>query len=224
MIALYLLFLVAMSVLSLSYRYAAEAPGAPVWLKRLPVPAWGNFFIYAGLMAVSCLGIFTFMMQSMFVPSASMAPGLQPGQTILVKPAAFGVVNPFTGTHLTDGNFNSLQRGDVVLAKFAYNADVRYIKRVVALPGDTISVSPNGYTINGQAVPFTPTDDPLIYDVALNNHRYQIKIDPEKTFLKQSEVEVPAGYVYMLGDNLTKSSDSRDLGFIPIHNIIARPY
>jgi signal peptidase I len=224
MLAFYLTSLMGVALLVISYRYASAADTAPQWFKAFPVPAWGDFFVYAGLMATSALGILTFVMQLMLIPSASMEPGLMTGSKILVKPAAFGAVNPFTGSHITDGNFSDLKRGDVVIAKFAYNADVRYIKRVVALPGDTIAVNTTGITLNGEFLAFEPTGESMIYRVTLGEHEYRVMIDPDKDFLEQPKVTVPANQVFMLGDNLTKSSDSRDLGFIPMHNIIARPY
>ena len=215
MLAIYLTILIAMAVLTICYRFAATGPGAPVWLRALPVPKWGDFFIYAGLMASSCFAIYALFMQAMFVPSASMAPGLQPGQTILIKPAAFGLVNPFTGSHLTDGDFESLRRGEVVLAKFAYNA---------ALPGDVFGLTKEGYYLNGVLHPFEATETDDIYRVNLGVSSFLVTIDPTAKFEEQDLIEVPKDFVYMLGDNLTKSSDSRELGFISLRNIIARPF
>ena len=223
MLAIYLAIITAMAVLTICYRFAATGHGAPVWIRALPVPKWGDFFIYAGLMASSCFAIYALFMQAMFVPSASMAPGLQPGQTILIKPAAFGPINPFTGSHLTDGDFESLRRGEVVLAKFAYNADVLYIKRVVALPGDVFGLAKEGYSLNGVLHPFEATERENIYRVNLGASSFLVTIDPTVKFEEQAPIKVPQGFVYMLGDNLTKSSDSRELGFISLRNIIARP-
>ena len=224
MVVFYLTLLLALGLLVVSYRFASSAPASSNWLKSIPFPKWGDFFSFAGLMSLSTLLILTFFVQIKFVPSASMEPGLMPGTKILVKPSSFGLVNPFTGSHVGAGQFSDLKHGDVVTAKFAYNPDVQYIKRVIALPGDTISIERDGYRLNDKYIAFKPTDTPMIYDVELGDLYYQVKIDPDKEFTSQESVTVPEGFVYMLGDNLTKSSDSREIGFIPLQNIIGAPY
>ena len=163
-------------------------------------------------------------MQVMYIPSSSMEPGLKVGDKVLVKPASFGFINPFTGDHITEGDFKNLNRGDVVIAKFAYSADVRYIKRVIGLPGDRVFVSEEGISINGNLSHFQKTDNPQIYNVKLDRSNFKVKIAGFENFHVQQEVTIPSGHVFLLGDNLTKSSDSRDLGFIPLKSIIARPY
>ena len=222
-LALYLSFLIGLSLLVTSYRFFRHSPGVPSWI-ALPVTRWGEIFQYTGLFAASCFCIITFVMQVMYIPSASMEPGLKVGDKILVKPASFGFVNPFTGDHITEGDFQNLNRGDVVIAKFAYSADVRYIKRVIGLPGDRVFVSQDGISINGNLSHFQKTDNPQIFNVKLDRGNFKVKIAGFENFHVQQEVTVPSGHVFLLGDNLTKSSDSRDLGFIPLKSLIARPF
>ena len=223
-LALYLSFLIGLSLLVTSYRFVRHSPGAPSWITALPVSRWGEIFQYTGLFAASCFCIITFVMQVMYIPSSSMEPGLKVGDKVLVKPASFGFINPFTGDHITEGDFKNLNRGDVVIAKFAYSADVRYIKRVIGLPGDRVFVSEEGISINGNLSHFQKTDNPQIYNVKLDRSNFKVKIAGFENFHVQQEVTIPSGHVFLLGDNLTKSSDSRDLGFIPLKSIIARPY
>ena len=214
----------ALGLLVMSYRYALSAPSSPQWLTKLPTPPWGEFFLFAGLLATTCLLIYSVFLQSMFIPSASMEPGLKTGKTILIKPNAFGLINPFTGSHLGKGEFSGLERGEIVIAKFAYNADVRYIKRVIGLAGDSIKIDRTGITLNEKHLPFLATDEADIYRIKVGKHSYVVKIETSRKFVEQSEIIIPDGHVFLLGDNLTKSSDSRDLGPIPIHNLIATLY
>ena len=224
MLPLYLTMLISLAVLVLAYRFAYTAPNAPMWLTRIPAPKYGSFFIYAGMFSVSGLLVYALFMQIMLIPSPSMEPSLNTGDKILIKPAAFGLINPLTGSHMTEGNFDSLKRGDVVIGKFAYNADVRYIKRVIGLPGDTISISKTELDINGNTYPFEPTDMPDIFVIEIESKRFKIKISPDGKFQPQQNVTIPRNHVFLLGDNLNKSSDSREIGFIPLKNLIGKPF
>jgi signal peptidase I len=223
-LALYLFLLISLSVLTTSFRFARNSPYAPKWLTNRKESKWGETIQIAGLFATSSFFIITLAIQVMFIPSASMEPGLKTGDKILVNPASFGIVNPFTGDHITDGNFEDLKRGDVVIAKFAYSNDVRYIKRLVGLPGDQLSISEDGIMLNDTLYPFIKTDKSEIYKVNMDRNSFHVKIASFEKFEEQQEVTIPSGHVFLLGDNLNKSSDSRDLGFIPLASIIARPF
>ncbi|MDP5272925.1 signal peptidase I [Chengkuizengella axinellae] len=78
----------------------------------------------------------------------------------------------------------------------------RLVKRVIATPGDTIDIKDGQVYINDELI-----DEPYI--------------ESDKTFARDFElpIEVPEGYVFVMGDNREKSRDSRDFGLVDITNV-----
>jgi signal peptidase I len=96
------------------------------------------------------------------------------------------------------GNF---QRGDVIVFHYPRNPAEDYIKRVIGLPGDNIVVENGQVLVNGQVL----------------NEPY-IAASPEYS----SSWSVPAGQIFVLGDNRNQSSDSHSWGFVPVQNVVGR--
>jgi signal peptidase I len=142
----------------------------------------------------------TFAFQTFFVPSSSMVPTLQVNDRILVQKAFF--------------NWHDLHEGDIVVFSEppldhcggAEGSDL--VKRVIALPGQTIYSSGNSIYINGKLLsePYLPADDPLGPPIASRQHPFR----------------VPSGEFYMLGDNRAISCDSRYWGPIKGSSIIGK--
>ena len=93
------------------------------------------------------------------------------------------------------------ERGDVVMFKYPFEVGVDYIDRVIGLPGDHVIVQNAHVYINGHQL-----TEPYI------------AAPPDYTDNKT----VPTGYLYVLGDNRQKSSDSHDWGLLPVTDIIGR--
>ena len=148
------------------------------------------------------LGVRTFGYQTFWIPSTSMVPTLQKGDRILVQKAFF--------------NWHNLHQGDIVV--FARPprdhcggaADDDLVKRIIALPGQTIYSAGNTLYVNGRplAEPYLPRIDPLGPPI------------PDASRLHP--FRVPAGDFYMLGDNRQISCDSRFWGPIKGSSIVGR--
>ena len=132
----------------------------------------------------------TFAFQTFWIPSASMVPTLAVYDRVLVQKAFFSWRDVREGeivvfSHPPLDTCPGPQEGDLV-------------KRVIALPGQTIYSSGNSIYINGRllAEPYLPHYDPLGPPIASSQHPYR----------------VPPGEFYVLGDNRADSCDSRYWG------------
>jgi signal peptidase I len=100
-------------------------------------------------------------------------------------------------------------RGEVAVYVHPKQEQVHYIKRIVAVEGDRIAIKGGRAVVNGVMV-----EEPYI-EVG----------DPQSRFANEPEIRVPAGHVYVLGDNRAESVDSRDYvahGPVPVANLMGR--
>ncbi len=104
--------------------------------------------------------------------------------------------------------FHPPARGDVIVFVAPPHPDQDYIKRIVAIPGDTITINDTTVIVDGVKL-IEPYVDP----------RNQGNIFAAKTI---SNMLLPPNDYFVLGDNRIGSSDSRDWGFVPRVNIIGR--
>jgi signal peptidase I len=158
------------------------------------------------------LGIQAFLVKPYRIPSESMVPTLEDGQRVLVNrigsrfsdPAVGDVVvfHPPVGSETdTCGNPDRTD-GQACNRPTDQRADVNFIKRVVAGPGDTIAVQ-NGHVIrNGER-----QDEPFIANTCDE--------DAGRGCSLPTPVRVPAGHWFMMGDNRGESDDSRFWGPVP---------
>lgn len=121
------------------------------------------------------------------VENISMLPTLQPGEFILVNKLAYRL-----------GDYH---RGDIVIFHYPRDPHEDYIKRIMGLPGDVVSVSQGEVKVNGLAL-----DEPYISAPPTYN----------------GEWVVPEGQIFVLGDNRNQSSDSHSWGFVPDANVVGR--
>ncbi|MBF0170099.1 MAG: signal peptidase I [Nitrospinae bacterium] len=147
------------------------------------------------------------------VVSGSMEPTLKQGDYILVNKARYGLRLPFVDGALY--NWDLPQRGDVVTftppATLPGAGGRLFIKRVVALPGDVITVRHGVLYVNGQrAAGPSPTS-------ARRGEWSEILAD--RSPAPAGPQTVPPGTVYVVGDNRENSHDSRSWGPVPLANI-----
>jgi signal peptidase I len=142
----------------------------------------------------------TFAFQTFWIPSASMVPTLGVYDRVLVQKAFFSWRDVREGeivvfSHPPLDNCPGPEEGDLV-------------KRVIALPGQTIYSSGNSIYVNGRllAEPYLPQYDPLGPPIASSQHPYR----------------VPPGEFYVLGDNRADSCDSRYWGPLKGSSIIGK--
>ena len=167
--------------------------------RRRVLAGWAVSLALALLLAS---GIRTFAFQAFSIPSTSMVPTLDVGDRILVLKAFF--------------NWNQLRQGDIVVFTHPPRdhcggpAGTDLVKRVVALPGQTIYSAGGILYIDGRRLgePYLPPHDPPGPPI------------PDAT--SQDPFHVPPGEFYVLGDNRAISCDSRFWGPIKGSSIIGR--
>lgn len=121
------------------------------------------------------------------VENVSMKPTLQPGYLLVVNKLSYQVGEPI--------------HGDIVVFHFQGDKNEDYIKRVIGLPGDQVSVYNGIVTVNG-----TSLTEPYIAEVPNYSGTWN----------------VPEGSLFVLGDNRNNSSDSHQWGFVDINDVVGK--
>lgn len=194
----------------------------------------------------------SFLFEPFKIPSGSMIPTLMVGDFILVNKYTYGIRLPVIDKKIID--INEPRRGEVMVFRYPGDPSVDYIKRVVGVPGDTITYRDKHLIVNGEPVAVKPDGNFSYVEGGLNymqlqrvkedlgGHVHDILINPEVPNVRlegvrdfphrenctYSEQEftcvVPAGNYFMLGDNRDGSSDGRYWGFVPERNIVGRAF
>ena len=120
-------------------------------VKRPPKSSTRAYVESIGGAILIALALRAFVIEAFKIPSISMYPTLEIGDHIFVNKFIYGVRIPFTKTKLFE--LRGPQRGEVIVFIFPCDPDRDYIKRVIALAGDTVEVRCNIVHVNGVAVP-----------------------------------------------------------------------
>lgn len=157
------------------------------------------------------------------VPSSSMHPSIVEGDRVLVNKLAYDLKLPFAGTSLA--RLGEPSRGEIVVFD-SVAADVRLIKRVIGLPGETVALVGQRLVIDGRAAEYQPLESPLpglVAQETLGSLRHGIRLSNGGASLPDfGPVTVPADHYLVLGDHRDNSADSRVYGFVPRQEIIGR--
>lgn len=122
------------------------------------------------------------VIEPFLVNGPSMEPTLWTGERLFVSKLSY--------------RFGTPQRGDVVMFKYPLNPSKDYVKRIIAIGGDTIEMRMGRVYINGQLVA-----EPFVQFPGLSNY---------------SPYVVPEGKIFLMGDNRTNSEDSRRFGAVDL--------
>ena len=170
--------------------------------KKSAIREWTESIIVAFVLAMI---IRSFVIQAFKIPTGSMRPTLLEGDLILVNKFIYGAKIPFTNLRLP--KFRPPQRTDVVVFIYPENPKKDFIKRLVALEGETVEIKNGTIYI---------MDKPLLD--AVFNQRYYYNRGP---FAQEGQkIVVPKDRFFVLGDNSASSQDSRYWGFVPRENIL----
>lgn len=156
-----------------------------------------NIFRVPGLATALLLATTSSFAAVNYVPSGSMLPTVQLGSFLAVNKLSYGLRIPLTQLHLTAGE--QPVRGDIATFTPLDSRFATHVKRIVAIPGDSVRILDGILSVNGQFVSATP---------ALG--------------IQDQFWEIGAGEVFMAGDNAGNSNDSRLWGPLPISRLTGK--
>ena len=189
---------------------AKKDEGALAFLRELPI-----LLLVAFLLA---LVIKTFLIQAFYIPSESMEPTLNVGDRVLVNKVVYHLHSPRRGDIIVFSDPHPVpQPHRNPLSAFAHwltdglgvttSPDKDFIKRVIGLPGETIEIHRGVVIVDGRAL-----DEPYLTSAAREIGDFGPRT-------------IPAGNLFVMGDNRPNSNDSRfQLGYIPLNKVIGRAF
>lgn len=167
--------------------------------KGLADLTWKDIISSAAVAVLVALLLRVFVIGAFEIPSHSMENTLLPGDYIMVNKLAYRI--------------RDVRRGDVLIfSRQAADTAVReaYVKRVIGLPNDTITLTHEGVWLNGRPLPDPPLAKPPM-DPVLSSQS-----SPVTTI-------VGTDSLFVLGDNRRNSYDSRYWGCVPVDDVIGTP-
>jgi signal peptidase I len=140
--------------------------------------------------AVVALLVRMFVIEPFYVNGPSMEPAFYTGDRLILNKFAYRNAEP--------------KRGDIIIFRYPRHPDQDFIKRVVAVGGESVEIRMGRLYINGQ-----------LYD-----ETYPTR----SSIASYPRTEVPRGSVFVLGDNRSNSEDSRYFGFVPLSSVIGKAW
>ena len=141
-----------------------------------------DFIIYLLTLMAVAIFIRTFIFEPVQCIGISMYPTLVGGEGMFTEKLTYTVSAP--------------QRDDIIICRYHYHTE-KCVKRVIAVPGDRISISDGAIYLNGERL-----DESAYWSGYIENS-------------EMPEVTVPERNLFVVGDNRNNSGDSRHVGFIP---------
>jgi len=203
------------------------------WIKSLLKPGLRRSILELGLLALVIFASRSSLGDWNYVPSGSMKPTLLVGDMIYVDKLAYDLKFPFTTLHLSE--WGDPETGDIVVF-YSPKDDVRMVKRVVGLPGDSVAMRNNQLMINGKPLSYSPLDGAVSATLSEEEQRDYLfatellgardhavmgkrEATPQSSF---GPVTIPEGEYLLIGDNRDRSADSRFFGFVERKRILGR--
>jgi len=187
-------------------------------------PYYRVFLEYVELIGVALILYFlisTSVVKAYQIPSGSMENTLIVGDFLLVNKFVFGAPLVFTDYRLP--KIRDPKVGEVIVFRYPENESIDYIKRCIALPGQTVEIRNKVLYIDNKLFPEPP-------GVKFSEHYFSPTYLEPGIFPSSSgnrdnygPVKVPEGHIFVMGDNRDTSYDSRYWGFLPIENLIGKP-
>ena len=143
----------------------------------------------------------TYQLEPFRIPSGSMAPAVLQGDLLFADKR----YNRAGWAGIPGGHTSSIARGDIAIFTYPNDRTLKYIKRIIGLPGDRVHIENGQVQINGVLLPEASVAE-------AGSKRAQTGLD----------TTVAAGQVFVMGDNRSNSTDSRDFGSVPMQDVVGK--
>ena len=186
--------------------------------KENAIVEWTKSLLIA---AVLFLLIRTFLLQTFVITSGSMEDALLVGDFLLANRAAIGARIPGTRAHIP--GYSAVRRGDVIVFDPPHEPDLKLVKRLIGMPGDTLEMREGELLMNGDAQdePYVKHQDPegdLPHPWMAWQAQYLVDSVDRPTYRPTRDnwgpLVIPEDRYFMLGDNRDTSLDSRYWGLL----------
>tara|TARA_Y100001970_G_scaffold152053_1_gene186209 strand:- start:466 stop:1200 length:735 start_codon:yes stop_codon:yes gene_type:complete len=191
---------------------------------------------------IIALIIRSLVVQPFFIPSSSMEPNLLVGDRLFVTKYSYGFSRhsfPFSPNIFSNRVLGKdPERGDIVVFKTPADNRTDYIKRLIALPGDTVQfIDGSLYINNNQVLTTLISDTEKLYcgnqQIAVstfeekisNKKSYVVSYRNDISFQNSDQYRVPRNHYFFLGDNRDCSKDSRflsEVGYVHRDNLVGK--
>lgn len=146
--------------------------------------------------------------EARFIPSGSMIPTLAIGDRLVVEKISYYFSDPERGDIVVfyppSPTQQNLSAGGRFMRWLGFTREAAYIKRVVGLPGETLSVRDGQVYINDEPIKEIYTEFPALDETP--------------------PTQIPENHYFMMGDNRNNSKDSRAWGSMPRENVIGKAF
>lgn len=181
---------------------------------------WRELPVLVVIAFVVALLIKTFLLQAFYIPSASMEPTLVEGDRVLVEKLSYRWGEPKRGDVVVfekefataiipadqdDPFWEDIGSALKGLFGFPTGGTQDFIKRVIAVEGDTVEGRDGRVYVNGE-----PVDEPYLADGTETS--------------PFGAVDIPKGMIFVMGDNRGNSDDSRAFGPIPVDEVVGHAF
>ena len=187
----------------------------------------GTFREYTESFAIAIIAaliIRALFIQAFKIPTGSMEDTLLVGDFLLVNKFVYGAQIPFTNWRLPA--IQEPESGDVVIFKYPIDPSLDYIKRCIAVGGQTVELKDKVVYVDGVPMDFPPdikNDYPLMAKGVPDPDIFYPEGYTMDTIFNRDNfgpITVPENHLFMMGDNRGNSEDSRFWGFVPRENVV----
>ncbi|MBN2185022.1 MAG: signal peptidase I [Candidatus Krumholzibacteriota bacterium] len=157
---------------------------------------------------------------SYLVPTPSMNPTILEGDFFYANKLAYRFKIPFTKASLFE--WSAPKRGDIVVFKFPENERSLFTKRVIGVAGDRVEFVEGRIYINGRKIEQDFIEfkgSAKIYEEDLVGTKHYVQYLSSGRGSDNMKIDIPEGYLFVMGDNRENSYDSRHWGMLPLGNV-----
>ena len=175
----------------------------------------------------------TFLVEAFRIPSGSMENTLLIGDFLFVNKALYGAEVPLIGTRLPA--VREPRRNDILVFDSVEDEGLKVVKRLIGMPGDTLSMEDGELFRNGERVnePYAVHSDPTRSEDPIQRAKMREWQVPhlakrnaasyQPDLQEWGPIVVPPDSFFMMGDNRDSSYDGRYWGFLPRQNVRGKP-